>query len=173
MKSHTAIQKFPSLRSMYSVMYTLSKSGTVYNNSIEITLLYSQNHNLLQFSVTHTFYQTPLLAEENKVTSPRHLGIEPKKMWHAQKGFEVSSCISTIQENFFHICVHVYILLIQREIQLTFQKDGPSLSCSILYPQDTPSTFLHQARISRYLQLKMTIYVKRSSIQPCPMFPQG
>lgn len=41
MKSHTAIQKFPSLRSMYSVMYTLSKSGTVYNNSIEITLLYS------------------------------------------------------------------------------------------------------------------------------------
>lgn len=65
MKSHTATQKFPSLRSMYSVMYTLSKSSTVYNNSIEITLLYSQNHNLLQFSVTHTFYQMPLLAKEN------------------------------------------------------------------------------------------------------------
>lgn len=88
-------------------------------------------------------------------------------MGHAQNGFKVSSCIFTIYENFAFYSLNPCLYSTDLKGEYTWcyrerQHVFPEASC-------LPRTYLHcytQGRhFERQVKLKMTSYVKRSSIQ--------
>lgn len=113
-----------------------------------------------------TSIEVPLWAEENKFLSPLHWWVEPKKMGHAQNGFEVSSCIFTIYEKFAFSSLNPCLYSTDLKGEYTWcyrerQHVFPEASC-------LPRTYLHCYtqgwHFERQAKLKMTSYVKRPSI---------